>query len=412
MTTLDNDQKNNIELLSPAGDMERLRAAINFGADAVYLGGKRFGMRTSSSNFTMCELEKACKMCHSKGIKVYLTCNTLPQNNEIDELPEFLLNAASAGVDAFIISDLGVLSIAKKVAPQVDVHASTQTGVVNYMTARYLWELGAKRIVLARELSLSEIATIRAKTDPKLELEAFVHGAMCVSFSGRCLISSYLTGRDANRGNCSQPCRWKYSLMEEKREGEYFPIMENRSGTYFFNSKDMCMIEHVPELIKAGITSMKIEGRAKSAYYVAVTTNAYKHALNGFMSSKDYKLEPWIKEEVYKVSHRKYSTGFYFGHEPGQFYESGGYEQKSMVVAVCEDYQNGMAQISQRNKFFEGDNLEVLEPKSKPFKIKVEKIFDEFGNRVKSTPHPAQKLFIPTTVPIKPNAFIRKITKY
>lgn len=397
------------EILSPAGDMERLLAAVNYGADAVYLAGKEFGMRASPANFDMESLKKAAEICHEKNKKIYLTCNTLPRNNEIEKIPEFLKQAAEAGVDAFIIADLGVLDIAKRVAPNVDVHISTQTGVVNYETARSLHNMGASRVVLARELSLEEIATIRAKTNPNLEIETFVHGAMCMSYSGRCLISQYMTGRDANRGDCAQPCRWKYSLVEEKRKGEYFPVVEQENGTYFFNSKDLCMIEHIPELLKAGVTSLKIEGRAKSAYYVAVVTNAYKQALlDYYKMGENFKLEPWIKEEVYKISHRKYSTGFYFGGEPGQIYDNGGYVKDYEVVAVCENYKDGMIEISQRNKFLKGDELEVLMPGEKPFTFKVQKIIDEKGNKMESAPHAMQKLFIPFENKIERGAYLRK----
>ena len=398
------------EILSPAGDMERLFAAVNYGADAVYLAGKEFGMRASPANFDMESLKKAAEICHEKNKKIYLTCNTLPRNNEIERIPEFLKQAAEAGVDAFIIADLGVLDTAKRVAPNVDVHISTQTGVVNYETARSLYNMGASRVVLARELSLEEIATIRAKTNPNLEIETFVHGAMCMSYSGRCLISQYMTGRDANRGDCAQPCRWKYSLMEEKRKGEYFPVVEQENGTYFFNSKDLCMIEHIPELLKAGVTSLKIEGRAKSAYYVAVVTNAYKQALlNYYKMDENFELEPWIREEVYKISHRKYSTGFYFGGEPGQIYDNGGYVKDYEVVAVCENYQDGMIEISQRNKFLKGDELEVLMPGKKPFKFTAEKIIDEKGNEMESAPHAMQKLFIPFENEIEKGAYLRKV---
>lgn len=398
------------EILSPAGDMERLFAAVNYGADAVYLAGKEFGMRASPANFDMESLKKAAEICHEKNKKIYLTCNTLPRNNEIERIPEFLKQAAEAGVDAFIIADLGVLDTAKRVAPNVDVHISTQTGVVNYETARSLYNMGASRVVLARELSLEEIATIRAKTNPNLEIETFVHGAMCMSYSGRCLISQYMTGRDANRGDCAQPCRWKYSLMEEKRKGEYFPVVEQENGTYFFNSKDLCMIEHIPELLKAGVTSLKIEGRAKSAYYVAVVTNAYKQALlNYYKMGENFELEPWIREEVYKISHRKYSTGFYFGGEPGQIYDNGGYVKDYEVVAVCENYQYGMIEISQRNKFLKGDELEVLMPGKKPFKFTAEKIIDEKGNEMESAPHAMQKLFIPFENEIEKGAYLRKV---
>lgn len=397
------------EILSPAGDMERLLAAVNYGADAVYLAGKEFGMRASPANFDMESLKKAAEICHEKNKKIYLTCNTLPRNDEIKRIPEFLKQAAEAGVDAFIIADLGVLDTAKRVAPNVDVHISTQTGVVNYETARSLHNMGASRVVLARELSLEEIATIRAKTNPNLEIETFVHGAMCMSYSGRCLISQYMTGRDANRGDCAQPCRWKYSLVEEKRKGEYFPVVEQENGTYFFNSKDLCMIEHIPELLKAGVTSLKIEGRAKSAYYGAVVTNAYKQALlDYYKMGENFKLEPWIKEEVYKISHRKYSTGFYFGGEPGQIYDNGGYVKDYEVVAVCENYKDGMIEISQRNKFLKGDELEVLMPGEKPFTFKVQKIIDEKGNEMESAPHAMQKLFIPFENKIEKGAYLRK----
>lgn len=398
------------EILSPAGDMERFLAAVNYGADAVYLAGKEFGMRASPANFDMESLKKAAEICHEKNKKIYLTCNTLPRNNEIERIPEFLKQAAGAGVDAFIIADLGVFDIAKRVAPNVDVHISTQTGVVNYETARSLYNMGASRVVLARELSLEEIATIRAKTNPNLEIETFVHGAMCMSYSGRCLISQYMTGRDANRGDCAQPCRWKYSLVEEKRKGEYFPVVEQENGTYFFNSKDLCMIEHIPELLKAGVTSLKIEGRAKSAYYVAVVTNAYKQALSDYYKmGENFKLEPWIKEEVYKISHRKYSTGFYSGGEPGQIYDNGGYVKDYEVVAVCENYKDGMIEISQRNKFLRGDELEVLMPGKKPFTFKVQKILDEKGTEMDCAPHAMQKLFIPFENKIEKGAYLRKI---
>lgn len=394
------------EILVPAGDMERLQAAVSFGADAVYLAGQEFGMRTSPNNFTQEELVKAVKLAHGKNVKVYLTCNTLPRNDEIDRLPEFIQSVANAGVDAFIVADVGVLQLVKKYAPNVDVHISTQAGVVNYLTARTFYELGANRVVLARELTLDDIAEIRAKTDKNLELEVFVHGSMCVSFSGRCLLSSYLTGRDANRGDCAQPCRWKYNLVEENRPGQFFPVFEENGGTYFLNSRDLCMINHIPEVVKAGATSLKIEGRAKSAYYVAVTTNAYRHALDLFLENKPFEL--WISEELEKISHREYNTGFFFGSEPGQIYSNGGYIRNYDVVAVCDGYKNGVMEISQRNKFFKGDTLDVLEPGGKPFNLNIEKIFDEWGNEVESTPHAMQKLFIPTEKKVLPGAYLRK----
>lgn len=400
------------ELLSPAGDMERLCAAVDFGAQAVYLAGTEFGMRTAPRNFNREDLLKAVQYAHERGVKVYLTCNTLPREEELSRLPEFLKQAAAAGVDAFIITDLGVLSLAKRFAPDVPVHISTQAGVVNHEAACMFYELGASRAVLARELSLEEIAAIRAKTPSAMELEAFVHGSMCVSFSGRCLISNYLTGRDANRGDCAQPCRWNYRLVEEKRPGEYFPIFEADGGTYFFNSKDLCMIEHLPELIEAGITSFKIEGRAKSAYYVAVVTNAYRHALDGVRAEgKDYRPAEWILEEMRRVSHRPYTTGFFFGREPGQNYGDGGYLREYEQTAVCEDYCDGAALVSQRNRFFRGETLEVLEPGREPWQLKVEELFDEEGDPLEVAPHPMQLLRIPSERKISRGAILRKEKK-
>lgn len=396
------------EVLAPAGDMERLVAAVSFGADAVYLAGQAFGMRTSPNNFSEEEIVTAVEFAHKNGVKVYVTCNTLPHNDEVPELPGFIQRLADARVDAIIVADVGVLQLAKKYAPDVDVHISTQAGVVNYLTARAFYELGAKRVILARELKLEEIATIKSKTDAGLELEVFVHGSMCVSFSGRCLLSSYLTGRDANRGDCAQPCRWKYSLVEENREGQLFPIIEENGGAYILNSRDLCMINHIPEVINAGATSLKIEGRAKSAYYVATTTNAYRNAVDLCISGKP--IEPWIIDELEKISHREYSMGFFFGSEPGQIYSNGGYIRKYDVVAVCDGFSDGMAEITQRNKFSKGDTLDVLEPGHKPFEIKVEKILDQWGNEVESAPHAMQKLFIRIGEgkKVSPGAYLRK----
>ena len=404
------DRLNKVELLSPAGDMERLHAAVNFGADAVYLAGSEFGMRTSSSNFSFDELKEAVEFSHSKGVKVYLTCNTVPRNDEVSRIPEFLKTAEDIGIDAFIISDIGVMAFARKYAPSVEIHISTQAGVANYATANELYNMGAKRVVLARELSLDEIKFIRDHVPEDLELEVFAHGSMCVSFSGRCLISNYMTGRDANRGDCAQPCRWKYHLTEENRPGEFFPIEEDNKGTYFFNSKDMCMIEHIDKLIEVGASSLKIEGRAKSAYYTSVVTNAYRHAIDDYYNQTDnWQLKPWIKDEMNKVSHRPYSTGFFFGKEPSQGYESGGYVRDYDGVAVCDDYNNGVATISQRNKFLKGDEVDILPPcAGEPFSIKINEIYDEWNNPVESAPHAMQKLYIKTDVEIKKGSLIRK----
>lgn len=369
----------NIELLSPCGDFERLKLALKFGADAVYLAGEMFGMRTNPSNFSADELKKAVELAHSLGKKVYLTCNTLPRNEEIEKLPEFLKYAQDIGIDAFIIADIGVMALAKKYAPNVDIHMSTQVGIVNYQTANALYEMGASRIVTARELSLDEIKTIRDKTPNDLEIEVFVHGAMCMSFSGRCILSDYMTHRDANRGDCAQPCRWKYHLVEETRPGQYFPINEEKNGTYIFNSRDLCMIEHIPELVDAGVDSFKIEGRAKSEYYTAIVTYAYRNAIDEFLENPtdDFKPSQWILDEMEKMSHREYTTGFNFGPiENGQVTDTGGYIRNWDVCALFRDYSNGRLIVSQRNRFFQGDELEVVEPGKKPYKLVVEDLYN------------------------------------
>ena len=383
---------------------------MRFGADAVYLAGSSFGMRAGPQNFPEDDLIKAVKEAHEKGVKVYLTLNTLPRNSEIPLLPDFIEMTAGAGVDAYIAADIGTMAYCKKYAPSVPLHVSTQAGIVNYLTANEFYNMGAERIVTARELSLSEIAEIRAKTPKELQIECFVHGAMCVSFSGRCLISSYMTGRDANHGDCAQPCRWKYHLFEENREGQYFPVEEHSDGTYLYNSRDLCMIEHIPELVKAGVSSLKIEGRAKSAYYTAVTTNAYRHAVDGFMTNgENYVLEPWIKEELDKISHREYNTGFYFGKEPGQVTGNGGYIRHYDVVAVCEkSIDDTTTEITQRNKFLVGDTLDVLPPSGIPFNVKCVSLTDEYGNSVDAAPHPMQKLTMKSDVKIPDGSVIRK----
>ena len=400
----------NLEVLSPAGDHERLMSALNYGADAVYLGRKSFGMRASSSNFDLEGLKKAVKISHQRGVKVYLTCNTLPRNNEIPMFEQFVDEAVECGVDAMIAADIGIISLIKKYAPQMEIHASTQTGIVNYVTATELYNMGCKRVVLARELSLEEIAEIRAKTPKDMEIEAFVHGAMCVSFSGRCLLSGYLVNRDANRGECAQPCRWGYHLMEEKRPNEFYPVFEDEQGTYILNAKDMCMIEHIDKLHKAGVYSLKIEGRAKSAYYVSVITNAYRMAVDCYKNSKDgeYELPEWIRDEVYKVSHRKYCTGFFFGHpKDSQYYETGGYIREYDVVAVVEECRDGRIYAVQRNKFLAGDTLEVFSPGVKPETIKSDIIYNEHDESVESANHAMMKFSIPCDKIFPKDAIIR-----
>lgn len=374
----------NIELLSPAGDMERLKLAVKFGADAVYVGGEQFGMRTNPSNFRADELKEAVNLVHQNNKKIYLTCNTLPRNDELAVLPDYLKYVQSISIDALIIADMGVLALAKKYAPDTDIHMSTQVGIVNYEAANALYDLGAKRIVTARELSLDEIRTIRDKTNPDLEIETFVHGAMCMSFSGRCILSDYMVGRDANRGDCAQPCRWKYHLVEETRPNQYFPVNQDDKGTYIFNSRDLCMIEHIPELDRAGIDSFKIEGRAKSEYYTAIVTYAYRHAIDEYLQSgrmADFKPSRWILDEMEKMSHREYTTGFNFGPiEKGQVVDSGGYIRNWDVCALFKSYENGRLSVAQRNRFYQGDMLEVVEPDKLPYKIKVEELYNVKDN--------------------------------
>lgn len=398
-----------LEVLSPAGDLERFQAAIDYGADAIYLGAKNFGMRASPDNFTFEQLKNTVDIAHKKGVKIYLTCNTLPRNNEIPEFEEFIKNVQECKVDAVIVADLGLMSLIKKYTPNMEIHMSTQTGIVNYVTANELFNMGAKRIVLARELSLDEIAEIRAKTSSNMEIEVFVHGAMCVSFSGRCLLSSYLVNRDANRGECAQPCRWGYHLMEEKREGQYFPLFEDDKGTYILNSKDLCMIDHIDKLAEVGVTSLKIEGRAKSAYYVAVITNAYRMAVDWHKNHFNEPLPDWISDEVFKVSHRKYCTGFFFGHPNDcQFYENGGYIRNYDVVAVIENCDNNFVYATQRNRFFLGDTLEIISPGCKPITVTPEKIFNEENEEITSVNHAMMKFYFQCDKNFPKNSIIRK----
>lgn len=403
---------NKPELLAPAGDKERLEAAVRYGADAVYLGSDCFGMRSAAAFFAGDELKKACDYVHNNSAKVYLTCNTVPRNNELDALPAFLEFAQDSGVDALIVTDIGVLNFAKKYAPKVEIHISTQAGITNYAAANAFYELGAKRIVTAREISLEDIAEIRAKTPKELEIESFVHGAMCVSFSGRCLLSNYMTGRDSNRGDCAQPCRWHYSLVEEKRPGEYFPIEQDSNGTYIMNSKDMCLIEHIAELARAGIDSFKIEGRAKSAYYTAVSVNAYRCALDGYEKSGfdlNYKPEKWIVDEVKKVSNRQYCTGFFYSSpmDDAEMFYDGGYVREWDVAAISEKWENSVLYASQRNRFFNGDELEVMVKGQKPIRLVVTNLKNANGENIESVPHPMMKFSFDCPTEIPPGSYLR-----
>lgn len=396
--------RNDFELLAPAGDWERLEMALRYGADAVYLAGKEFGLRAAAGNFDREELRRAVALAHELGRKVYVTCNTLPREEELQRLPDYLAFLNGAGPDALIIADLGVLALAKRFAPDVKLHVSTQLGVVNSATANVLYAMGADTVVLARELPLDEIRSIRANTPPELRLEAFVHGAMCVSFSGRCLLSNYMTGRDGNRGECAQPCRWKYSLMEEKRPGQYFDVVED-GGTYILNSNDLRMIEHLQDLAETGVSSFKIEGRMKSAYYVGAVTNAYRHALDAAVRGEA--LDPiWVRETE-QISHRPYSTGFYFG-EPGQYTSESAYLSGAEFCAVVEGERQGRAWLTQRNKFSRGDVLELITPDAPPATFVAGDMRDLDGAPLQSVPHPMQPFTMPLPIQAAPLALVRR----
>ena len=395
-----------IELLSPAGDMERLKMAVLYGADAVYLAGTDFGMRSFAGNFSPEELPQAVNFAHDRGVKVHVTVNTMPRNDEICNLPAYLEQLQDAGVDALIVADMGAFTLAGKYAPKCQRHISTQQSIANYECAKAWYELGAQRVVLARELNLEEIADIRQKTPKELEIETFGHGAMCVSYSGRCLLSNYMTGRDSNRGACAQPCRYQYTLMEEKRPGEYFPVFEDDKGTYILNSRDMCTIDHIQELTDAGIDCIKIEGRAKSAYYAAIVTGAYRHVIDDLAEGKP--VNPVWRDEVEKVSHRIYSTGFYFGH-PGQYTENSRYVRNYQVAAIVQSCdENGLAVCSLRNKFAAGDQLEAVGPDILPFEFTVPTMSDMENNPLEEPRKPEMLFQIQLPHPVPAFTILRK----
>lgn len=399
-------QKGIPEVLVPAGDMERLEAALRYGADAVYLGGKQHSMRSAPKNFTLEELAAGCKKAHAQGVRVYCTVNTLLKNEEVEALPAYLHDLADCGVDAVILADMGVLMLCRREVPELEVHISTQAGVTNYLTARELYKLGVKRVVLARELSLEEIRGIRQNTPPELELEYFVQGAMCVSFSGRCLLSNYFTGRDGNRGECAQPCRWRYHLVEETRPGQYFPISEEENGTYILNAKDLCLLPLLDKLRDAGVDSFKIEGRAKSAYYVAVAANAYRCAAD-LLKNEVYAPPQWLLEEPDKLSHRPYCTGFLFGRPEDSQQVPGGYIRTWEAAGVVEGWEKGRLLCSQRNKFQLGDTLEALLPGKPPVKIPVEDLRNGEGEPIQATPHATMAFSLPWEEPLPAGTILR-----
>ena len=399
------------ELLAPAGDLERLRYAINYGADAVYCGLPEFGMRSAPANFTPEQLAEGVIYAHARGRKVYLTMNTLPTNEEADRLPDAIKEAAKAGVDAFIVADLGVLDACKTVAPDIDVHMSTQTGITNWAAARAAYHLGAKRVVLAREMSLQDIAILRDKTPPELEIEAFVHGAMCMSVSGRCLLSSYMAGRSGNRGECAQPCRWKYNLVEEHRPGQYMEIGESEdNGSYILNANDLCTAPFIDLICKAGVDSLKIEGRAKTFYYVASVTSAYRRALDAYLRdpyNDNFELPDDVIEELNRTSHRHYSPGFYFGKEQAQQTPSHTYVRDWDFIGTVDGWDKGVAHCTQRGKFNLGDAIEVLQPDGSVVTLTPEWIENAEGERVDATPHPMMQYTIPCATPLMPYSLLR-----
>lgn len=386
------------ELLVPAGSLEVLKIAVVFGADAVYIGGEAFGLRAKARNFSREDMEEGIAFAHARNVKVYVTANILAHNEDLAGVREYFLELKEIGPDALIISDPGVFQAAREICPEIEVHISTQANNTNYGTYLFWHRLGARRVVSARELSLREIRDIREHIPKELEIETFIHGAMCISYSGRCLLSNYLTGRDANQGECTHPCRWKYVLMEEQRPGEYMPVFENERGTFIFNSKDLCMIEHVPELIEAGIDSFKIEGRMKTALYVATVARTYRRAIDDFMKSRELyeKNMPWYKSQISNCTYRQFTTGFFFGKpsEEGQIYDNNTYLKEYTYLGIVEDFKEGLCQIRQRNKFSVGEMIEVMKPDGENESVTVLKILDEEGKELETAPHPKQKLFL------------------
>lgn len=403
----------NIELLAPAGDLEKLKMAITYGADAVYLGGEEFGLRAKAKNFDIHQIKEGVEFAHERGKRVYVTLNIIPHNEDLKGLDSYVLDLENIGVDAVIISDPGVFSIVKELVPKMEIHLSTQANTTNYGTANFWFKQGVKRIVLARELSLEEIKKIKDNTPNDLDIESFVHGAMCISYSGRCLLSNYMTGRDSNRGECAQACRWKYNLVEEKRPGEYYPVYEDEKGTFIMNSKDLCMIKHIPEVINAGVKSLKIEGRMKSSYYVANIIRSYRMAIDSYIanpeeSNFDYK---WL-DEIKKASYRDFTTGFYFNKptEEDQLYGSSSYIRSYDFVGLILDYdkKTKIATVQQRNRIFDNDTIEIFGPNKDFFVQTINGIWDEDNNPIDVAPHAKQIFKIKVDRPVEKLDMIRK----
>ncbi len=405
-----------VELLAPAGNLYKLKIAIKYGADAVYIGGEAFSLRTAADNFTPEEMAEGIKYAHDRGKKVYVTANIIPHNRDLKEMEKYFKEIYEMGADAVLVSDLGAFNLCKKAAPQLEIHISTQANNTNYATVQSWYEMGAKRVVLAREMTLAEAREIKDNISSDCELEVFMHGAMCVSYSGRCLLSNYMTARDSNYGACSHPCRWNYALMEEKRPGEYMPVFENERGTFIMNSKDLCMIEHIPELIGSGIASLKIEGRVKSEYYVATIVGAYRKAIDKYYENPaEYKFDSTWYDEIKKVSHRDYYTGFFFGipDTGAQIYGSSSYIRECDLIGIVQDYdeKTGLAKVSQRNRFFLGDEIEIMQPGEDYFTQKVEVLKDEKMTDIEVANHAAMTVYIKTDRPVVKDAMLRQMKK-
>ena len=401
------------ELLVPASSLEVLKVAVTFGADAVYIGGEAFGLRAKAKNFSMEDMAEGIRFAHEHGVKVYVTANILAHNDDLDGARAYFEELKAIGPDALIISDPGMFTIAREVCPEIDIHVSTQANNVNYMTFLFWQRQGATRVVTGRELSLKEIREIRDHIPDSLEIETFVHGAMCISYSGRCLLSNFFTGRDANRGACTHPCRWKYSVVEETRPGEYMPVYENERGTYIFNSKDLCMVDHLPDLVDAGVDSLKIEGRMKTALYVATVARTYRKALDDLEKGREVYEQnlPWYEQQITGCTYRRFTTGFFYGKpdENSQIYDSNTYEKDYVYLGIAgQPDADGVFDLEQRNKFSVGETIEVMKPDGSSPSAKVLAIYDEEGNPMESAPHPQQKLYVKLTVAAEPLDVLRR----
>lgn len=400
------------ELLIPASSLEVLKTAVIFGADAVYIGGEAFGLRAKAKNFSPEDMKEGIEFAHAHGVRVHVTVNILAHNDDLAGVEEYLKELKSLGPDALIIADPAIFQMAKEICPEIERHVSTQANNTNYGTYRFWWELGAKRVVTARELSLKEIKEIRERIPEEMEIESFIHGAMCISYSGRCLLSNFFTGRDANQGACTHPCRWKYAVVEETRPGEYMPVYENERGTYIFNSKDLCMIEHIPEMVDAGIDSFKIEGRMKTALYVATVARTYRKAIDDYFESEEKYREnmPWYLDQISNCTYRQFTTGFYFGKpsEESQIYDSNTYVKEYTYLGIIGEEKEGLYRIEQRNKFSIGETIEIMKPNGDNIEVTVSRIVDEEGQEQESAPHPKQVLYVGLDQKAEPGDILRR----